>query len=51
VDPEIHLKFLRFRPHGTSGPAGGWTSPADEVMERVVLSARQAGLAHVERSL
>ena len=51
VDPGIRLKFLRFRPHGTSGPAGGWTSPTDEVMERVVTAARQAGLTHVERSL
>jgi pyruvate formate lyase activating enzyme len=51
IDAGIHLKFLRFRPHGTTGPAGRWDSPTDEVMERVVLSARQAGLEHVERSL
>ena len=51
IDPQIRLKFLRFRPHGTSGPAGIWSSPSDEVMDRMVQTALQAGLVQVERSL
>ena len=51
IDPEIRLKFLRFRPHGTFGQAEGWASPTDEVMERVVQAARRAGLVNVEKSL
>jgi pyruvate formate lyase activating enzyme len=51
VDPQIRLKFLRFRPHGTSGPAVKWSSPSDEVMDRLVQTALRAGLAQVERSL
>lgn len=51
IDPGIRLKFLRFRPHGTVGPAEGWAPPTDEVMERVVQTAHQAGLTNVERSL
>jgi pyruvate formate lyase activating enzyme len=51
LDPQIRLKLLRFRPHGTSGPAANWISPSDEVMDSLVNAALQAGLAHVERSL
>jgi YjjW family glycine radical enzyme activase len=50
IDPGIRLKFLRFRPHGTSGPAEAWPSPPDEVMDRMVQAALQAGLVQVERS-
>jgi pyruvate formate lyase activating enzyme len=51
IDPGIRLKFLRFRPHGTVGPALGWASPPDEVMDRMVFAATAAGLVQVERSL
>jgi len=51
IDPGIRLKFLRFRTHGTSGPAEAWSSPSDEVMDRMVQTALQAGLVQVERSL
>jgi pyruvate formate lyase activating enzyme len=51
IDPEIRLKFLRFRPHGTSGPAESGPSPSEEVMDRMVQVALQAGLFQVERSL
>ena len=50
IDPNIRLKFLRFRPHGTSGPAAKWRSPSNEVMDQLVHTALQAGLIHVERS-
>jgi YjjW family glycine radical enzyme activase len=51
IDPRIRLKFLRFRPHGTSGSAETWLSPLDETMDRLVQAALQAGLLQVERSL
>jgi YjjW family glycine radical enzyme activase len=51
LDPEIHFRLLRFRSHGTRGIASGWASPTDEVMDRLVGVAKQAGLAHVDRSL
>jgi YjjW family glycine radical enzyme activase len=51
IDPRIRLKFLRFRPHGTSGPAETWSSPPDEEMDRLVQIALDSGLRHVERSL
>ncbi len=51
IDPQIRLKFLRFRPHGTSGQAETWASPSDEVMDQMVNAALQAGLKQVERSL
>jgi pyruvate formate lyase activating enzyme len=51
IDPHIRLKFLRFRPHGTSGPAESWLSPSEEVMDSMVQAALQAGLFQVERSL
>ena len=50
LDPHIRMKFLRFRPHGTSGSAQKWGSPSDEVMDHLVHTALQAGLIHVERS-
>jgi YjjW family glycine radical enzyme activase len=51
IDPEIRLKFLRFRPHGTFGQAETWPSPSDEMMDRLVQIALDSGLLHVERSL
>ena len=51
IDPQIRVKFLRFRPHGTFGLAETWPSPSDEVMDRLVHAASQAGLKQVERSL
>ena len=51
IDPAIPLRLLRFRPHGTSGPAAEWQSPDDERMDELVETARGCGLAAVERSL
>lgn len=51
IDPRIRLKFLRFRPHGTSGQAETWPSPSDEVMDHLVQAALREGLLQVERSL
>ena len=51
IDPRIRLKFLRFRPHGTSGPAESWPSPSDDVMDHLVQAALREGLLQVERSL
>jgi pyruvate-formate lyase-activating enzyme len=51
IDPHIRLKLLRFRSHGTFGPASEWPSPAGEVMDRLVQVAIDHGLAQVERSL
>ena len=51
IDPAIPLRLLRFRPHGTSGPAAQWQSPDDERMDILVETARGCGLATVERSL
>jgi pyruvate formate lyase activating enzyme len=51
IDPSIHLRLLRFRPHGTSGPAEQWQSPDDERMDDLVEIALSCGLAAVERSL
>jgi pyruvate formate lyase activating enzyme len=51
IHPRIRLKFLRFRPHGTSGSAETWSSPSDETMDRLVQAALRAGLLQVERSL
>jgi YjjW family glycine radical enzyme activase len=51
LDPDIHFRLLRFRPHGTRSIASGWTSPTDEVMDHLVEVAKQAGLRHVDRSL
>lgn len=51
LDPAIHFRLLRFRPHGTRGVASRWASPTDEVMDHLVAVAKQAGLAHVDRSL
>ena len=51
IDPSIQLRLLRFRPHGTRGPAAQWQSPTDERMDELVETARGCGLAAVERSL
>jgi pyruvate formate lyase activating enzyme len=51
IDPSIHLRLLRFRPHGTSGPAADWESPTDERMDLLVETAQNCGLEQVERSL
>lgn len=51
IDPEIRLRFLCFRPHGTFGQAEAWPSPSDELMDRLVQIALDSGLLHVERSL
>ncbi len=51
IDPEIRLRLLRFRAHGTSGQAEDWPAPTDESMDRLVETARAAGLMNVERSL
>ena len=51
VDPSIRLRFLRFRPHGTIGPAENWSSPTDDVMDHMVQTALNAGLVQVECSL
>jgi pyruvate formate lyase activating enzyme len=51
IDPAIRLRFLRFRPHGTSGVARTWKSPSDETMDRLVETARAEGVRDVDRSL
>lgn len=51
LDPAIPFNLLRFRPHGTSGNALGWESPADETMDHFVSLAQEHGLLHVSRSL
>ncbi len=51
IDPAIPFKLLRFRPHGTAGPALGWESPDDETMDHFVNLAREQGLSVVTRSL
>ena len=51
IDPRIRLKFLKFRPHGTTGPAILWRSPTEQVMDHLVQVARNAGLLQVERSI
>jgi pyruvate formate lyase activating enzyme len=51
INPEIRLKFLRFRPHGTIGQAETWASPSDEGMDRLVQIALDSGMLRVERSL
>ncbi len=51
LDPEIHLRFLRFRSHGTRGIASTWESPTDVIMDRLIEVAKSAGLSNVDRSL
>ncbi len=51
VDPQIRLRLLRFRAHGTSGQAEDWQSPSEESMDKLVETAKRIGLVHVERSL
>lgn len=51
VNPSIRLRFLRFRAHGTRGEAQGWTSPEDDVLDRLVQTAKAQGLLDVDRSI
>ncbi|HYF92699.1 MAG TPA: YjjW family glycine radical enzyme activase [Symbiobacteriaceae bacterium] len=50
IDPAIPVRLLRFRPHGTVGPAAGWAPPADGLIDQFVTIARSAGLITVTRS-
>lgn len=50
LNPEIPVKLLRFRAHGTTGPARDWPSPTDELLNELVAVAREAGLRKVTRS-
>lgn len=50
INPEIHLRLLRFRAHGTRGVAATWESPSDAVTDRLVEAAKAAGLINVDRS-
>ena len=51
LDPAIPFRLLRFRPHGTTGEAFGWESPAEGSMDRFVNLAQRQGLHNVSRSL
>ena len=51
LDPAIPFRLLRFRPHGTTGEALGWESPAENAMDRFVKLAQLQGLKNVSRSL
>ncbi|QRN84441.1 YjjW family glycine radical enzyme activase (plasmid) [Chloroflexota bacterium] len=51
LNPEIHLRLLRFRPHGTHGIASSWESPTDVVMDHLIEMAKSTGLVNVDRSL
>ena len=51
LNPDIHFRLLRFRPHGTRTVASSWSSPSDETMDHLVAVAQQAGLHRVDRSL
>lgn len=51
LDPQIPLRFLRFRPHGTQGIASSWESPSTETLEQLVAIARAEGLKDVAHSL
>jgi pyruvate formate lyase activating enzyme len=51
LDPGIHLRLLRFRPHGTRGDAATWGSPSDEEMDHLVEVAKQNGLKNTDRSI
>jgi pyruvate-formate lyase-activating enzyme len=51
IDPNIPLKLLRFRPHGTKGESLNWPSPSDEMMNHYVKLAKEHGLKNVTRSL
>ena len=51
LNPEIHLKLLRFRPHGTRGVARSWAPPDDKTMDHLVATAKAQGLKNVHRSL
>ena len=51
IDPNIHLRLLRFRPHGVKDEARNWKSPGDKLMDQLCETARSTGLTHVDRSL
>jgi len=51
VDPQIPLRLLRFRPHGTRGAAQQWQSPDDAVLEALVQVAQAEGLHDVSHSI
>ena len=36
IDTDILLHLLRFRPHGTSGPAQDWEPPSDDIIGQLV---------------
>ncbi len=50
-NPGIHLRLLRFRPHGTRGDALNWESPSNEEMDYLVDIAIQNGLKNSDRSI
>ncbi len=50
IDQDIHLRLIKFRPHGVIGEAKGWASPSDAVMKRLVDIAQMAGLRSVDYS-
>lgn len=51
LDPQIHLRLLRFRSHGTRGEAAFWESPSEEKMDQLVEIAQSNGLLNVDRSI
>ncbi len=51
IDPNIHWRLLRFRPHGVVGLAKDWASPDDALMDRLVALAKAQGLNNVDRSI
>ena len=51
IDPNIHLRLLRFRAHGVKGVASNWESPSDECMDRLVEIGLEEGLKQVDRSI
>ncbi len=51
LSPNIRLRFLRFRAHGTRGSAQSWESPPDTLMDELVDAARAEGLRYVSRSI
>jgi pyruvate formate lyase activating enzyme len=50
IDRDIHLRLLKFRPHGVYGEAKGWESPSEAVLIKLVEVAQMAGLRHVDFS-
>lgn len=51
ISPDIRLKLLIFRAHGTTGEAQSWDSPSEERMELLVNLAKSYGISDVTRSL